>query len=95
MRSDVNPPCVLVGPPSIDNGLTMAGNATATWSVQVIGPVPANLDSWAVIDLLVDRVRPLLGPERESPGVWQYAPDRPFLPCYTLTVTGYVPEEAG
>jgi hypothetical protein len=62
---NLNPPCVIIGPPSVILDSNCGGLATV--SAMVVGPGPGNLDAWRAIDDLAEQVGRLIDVETITP----------------------------
>jgi hypothetical protein len=81
---NVNPPCVIVGPPSVVLDSNCGGLATCTG--YVIGPGAGNLDTWIAIDDLAERVGQVVDVATITPAAYQID-ENPPQPALQLTWT--------
>lgn len=80
----VNPPCVLITPPDLEN-VTACG-VFAAWTVHLIAPGTPDLDA---IAWLMDNVMPVfdaVGGYTAEFGNLTLSPDGDPMPAYTITV---------
>src|SRR4051812_27038219 len=66
---NVNPPCVIIGPPTITLDSNCGGLATC--NAYVVGPGAGNLDTWVAIDDLAERVGQVVDVATITPAVYQ------------------------
>lgn len=81
----VNPVCVLILPPPLTPDFMCGG--TATFTALVVGPAPANLDSWTAIEDLAEQVAVLIDINQVTPSSYQADENTPALPALQLTWT--------
>ena len=82
----LNPPCVIVGPPSIPE-LDAATSGLATITAYVVGIGPGNLASWRSIDDLAEAVGRVIDVEAIAPVQYQHETGKDPLPALQLTWT--------
>lgn len=80
----VNPPCVLLIPPTM--ALDVAGGGTATFTAYALTRGPGNADAWKSLDQLTTQAIEVLPLESFEPGSYAVDDGTP-LPCFTLTWT--------
>lgn len=78
-------PCVLVTPPTMAFD-TYCGR-TLTWNLYALAPSPANADSWAKLDELVDAVAGILDVATCAPVAYSIAPGADLLTAYQITLS--------
>jgi hypothetical protein len=86
----LNPPCVLLGPPSFARDFACGGTATVT--AYVVGPTPGNLDAWRAIDDLAERAGTALAKAgidvaTITPASYQADDNSALMPALQLTWT--------
>lgn len=86
----VRTPCVLVVPVPAWTFQNLSGAATVTWTLVVLGSLPANLKSAAAMEDLVIRVAAALPVEAATPTSYQTGEAEQPLPAYELTLTDEV-----
>lgn len=80
----VNPPCLLLIPPTM--ALDVSCGGTATFLAYAITRGPGNLDAWKSLDDLVSKAAAILPLEAFEPGSYALDDGTP-LPCLILTWT--------
>jgi hypothetical protein len=85
---DVNPPCVLVGPPDLAFRFGRPG-WDGTWRLWAIVPDTGRLQAVAALDELVGAVQDAVGGglTAGTPAQWSGLDGAPALPAYELTLT--------
>jgi hypothetical protein len=85
---DVNPPCVLVGPPDLAFRFGRPG-WDGSWRLWAIVPDSGRLQATAALDDLIGQVQAALGGGllAGTPTQWAGLDGAPALPAYELTLT--------
>lgn len=82
---NVNPPCVLVLPPTRER--TGFCGWDVSWQLLALVPGPDNLDAWAALDVMVDDLAQLLPITAARPTGFSKTGAEPSIPAYQLEMT--------
>ena len=85
---NMNPPCTVIAPPAID--YPSLGSIRLTWTLHVVAPPPGNLDAWAKLDEMLEKLRELIPLVTARPRSSFTMGDGTPLPTYEVSFVEFV-----